>query len=508
MKFEKKFTEDHQVELIVEADAEQFKKSKGKAARAISKESKIPGFRPGKAPYDVVVRIYGEEYIEERAIDLLLNDLYPEVIKESEIKPYGPGKLDEIMEKNPPKFKLTVPLQPEVELTDYKKIKFPYKLPKIGDNEVETVIKNLQTNYATAEEIERKSKNGDLVTAKINAVLTKPEKDEDAQILKDTPHQVLLGENVDEESFPFKGFMKNLVGLAKGETKEFTHKYPKDSNYEHLKGKEVQFTVQMENVKSLTKPEVDDEFAKILGVDDVKTLKETILAQLEHEKQHEYDNEYYNDLLDKMVEKSTVKYPPLALEDEIEDVLKNFEQNLAGQNLDLDTYLKINTRKREDFIEEDIKPAAKKRLEHALIMDEISRSEKIELDQNELQQEYARSFMQMQSTPDFEKMQKQYTKQKLANVTVMQAASRLMNQKTLERIKAYANGEMDVEKKKEAKETEVKTEKGKKAEKKAEVKKEKAAEEKPTKKAKTTSKAEKEAKSEEPAEDTGEKSAD
>jgi FKBP-type peptidyl-prolyl cis-trans isomerase (trigger factor) len=203
----------------------------------------------------------------------------------------------------------------------------------------------------------------------------------------------------------------------------------------------------------------------------------------------------------------------LALEDEIKDVLKNFEQNLAGQNLDLDTYLKINTRKKEDFMEEDIKPAAKKRLEHALIMDEISRSEKIELDQDELQQEYARSFMQMQSAPDFEKMQKQYTKQKLANVTVMQAASRLMNQKTLERIKAYANGEMDAEKKEEAEKKAApadKAEKGEKSEKKAEVKKETPAKAKkePAKKAKTTPKAKKTAKADKPAEDAGEKPAE
>ena len=129
------------------------------------------------------------------------------------------------------------------------------------------------------------------------------------------------------------------------------------------------------------------------------------------------------------------------MDDEVNDVLKTFEQNLAKQNLDLDTYLKINSREKEDFIEKDIKPAARKRLEHSLVIDEISHAEKIELDQKELQQEYARSFMQMQSAPDFQKLQKQFTTRKLANVTVMQAASRLMNLKTLQRLKAYANGE-------------------------------------------------------------------
>lgn len=443
MKFEKKNLDNQQVELIVETDVDLFTKSKGQAARAISREAKIAGFRPGKAPYDVVKRLYGEEFIEERAIDIMINDLYPEIVKEAEIKPYGPGKLDEILEKNPPKFKITIPLEPSVELGDYKTIKKAYKLPETTEKDVEAVLKNLQLNYATPEDVDRKAEKGDLVFCKINAVLSKPEKDEDAQILKDTPHQVLLGEETEEEEnpFPFKGFGDNLVGLAKGEQKEFSYKYPKDSNYQQLKGKEVKFTVEITSVKKLVKPELNDDFAKKLGLDDLTTVKESIQHQLETEKKNDYENGYYDELLDKLVEKSTIKYPPLALEDEVNDVLKTFEQNLAKQNLDLDTYLKINSREKEDFIEKDIKPAARKRLEHSLVIDEISRAEKIELDQKELQQEYTRSFMQMQSAPDFQKLQKQFTTRKLANVTVMQAASRLMNLKTLQRLKAYANGE-------------------------------------------------------------------
>lgn len=441
MKFDKKNLDNQQVELVVETDAESFTKSKGQAARAISKEAKIAGFRPGKAPYDVVKRLYGEEFIEERAIDIMINDLYPQLIKEAELKPYGPGKLDEVLEKNPPKFKLTIPLEPSVKLGDYKGINMPYKLPPTTEKDVEAVLKNLQTNYATPEDVDRKSEKGDLVFCKINAVLAKPDKDQDAQILKDTPHQVILGEDDEENQFPFNGFADNLIGLAKGEQKDFTHKYPKDSNFEHLQGKEVNFSVKVDAVRKLIKPELNDEFAKKLGLDDMNTLKESIQMQLETEKKNDYENQYYDDLLDKLVDKSTIKYPPMALEDEVNDVLKSFEQNLAKQNLDLDTYLKINTREKEDFLDKDIKPAAKKRLEQSLVMDEISRVEKIELDQKELQQEYARRFMQMQSAPGFQKIQKQFTSRKLANATVMQAASRLMNMKTLERLKAYANGE-------------------------------------------------------------------
>ena len=328
-----------------------------------------------------------------------------------------------------------------MELTDYKSIKSPYNLPKIGQNEIDSVLKNLQTNYATAEEVDRKTEKGDLVSLKINAVLTKPQKDQSPEILQNTPHQVILEENSDDEQFPFKGFSDNLLGLEKNEQKEITFRYPKDSQYDHLQNEEVKFLIQIESIKKLTKPEVNDDFAKTLGVDDLNSLKESIQLQLENEKRNEYDNQYYNDLLGKIAQKSKIHYPPQALEEEIQDVLKNIEQNLAGQNLDLDTYLKINNREKEEFIEKDVKPAAQKRLEHALILDEISRTEKIKLDQEDLQREYTKSIQQIQSAPDFHKLQKQLTTRKLSNAMVMQAASRLMNQRTLEKLKAYATGE-------------------------------------------------------------------
>jgi len=441
LKFEKKTLQNHQLELIVETNLEEFNQSKIKAARTIAKESKIAGFRPGKAPFDVIKRLYGEEYIEERALDTILNELYPVLLKQAELKPYAPGKLEEIIEKKPPKFRLSIPLEPTVELTDYKSIKSPYNLPKIGQNEIDSVLKNLQTNYATAEEVDRKTEKGDLVSLKINAVLTKPQKDQSPEILQNTPHQVILEENSDDEQFPFKGFSDNLLGLEKNEQKEFTFRYPKDSQYDHLQNEEVKFLIQIESIKKLTKPEVNDDFAKTLGVDDLNSLKESIQLQLENEKRNEYDNQYYNDLLGKIAQKSKIHYPPQALEEEIQDVLKNIEQNLAGQNLDLDTYLKINNREKEEFIEKDVKPAAQKRLEHALILDEISRTEKIKLDQEDLQREYTKSIQQIQSAPDFHKLQKQLTTRKLSNAMVMQAASRLMNQRTLEKLKAYATGE-------------------------------------------------------------------
>ena len=458
MKYEKKELKDHQVELIVEVDTKQFEEHKIIAARKISKSAKIPGFRPGKAPYDVVLRLYGQELIEERAVEDLINVTYPEVIEKSGIDPYGPGKLEEIISTDPPKYRFIVPLAPVVELGEYQKIKKSYKLPKVTSDEIDHVVEDLRTNYATAQDVDREIQDGDLVTVKITATLKAPDEGQKAEILKDTPHQVIVGDHPDDEQFPYKGFMQNLIGLKKDETKTFAHKYKKDSPYQNLQGKEANFSIEVTDIKELVKPELNDEFAQMLGTDTVENIKNSIRDQLETNKRNEYENTYFDELLEAIIKKSTVKYPAEMLEKEVEDVLKNFEQNIANQNLDLDTYLKVNNLEKEKFIKDEIEPAAKKRLEQALILEQVSKQEKIELDQAELQAEYSRSFFQMRSDPSYKKLQKRLTTKGISDALVMQTANKILHNNTLARLKAIANGELEKPKEESAEKADVEKE--------------------------------------------------
>jgi len=442
LKFEQKKLPDHQIEIIADCEPEKLNQKKIIASRKISSESKIPGFRPGKAPYDVVRNIYGDDVIEERAIELLIEDIYPQIIKEAEIKPYGPGKLDEIVSKDPPKFKFIIPLEPSVELGDYKSIRQIYKSPEVSDDDTKSVFDNLQLNYATAEEVSRSAEPGDLVSVEMDAFLNKPDKDQDAQILKETPHQVIIGGKSDDDQFPFSSFSDHLLGVKPGEEVKFKYKYPKDTRFENLKGKEVNFSVKVENVKKLIKPDLDDDFAKTVGFESLESLNESIKKQIMDSKKSDYENEYFNELFDHIKKISTIAYPPQMLEDEIADVMKNFEKELALQNLDVDTYLKINNREKEEFFENEIKPAATKRLEEALIIEQISKQEKIELDRSELQKEFSKTMNQIQAAPNYKKLQKAYTVQKLSNIMAVQTANRLMNRQTMERMKAIANDEL------------------------------------------------------------------
>lgn len=444
MKFEKEILEDQQAKITVELESSLLEEYKTKATRKISSKTKIAGFRPGKAPLDVVKRLYGNEAIEEEAIELLINEIYPKLLKEAEVNPASQGKLEKIESKDPPKFTFMIPLEPEVTLGDYRSIRMDYSPEKASEADVEKVLRQLQLNYSTAVPVDREAHHGDLVDLKIDASIRNPEKGETPDVLKESPYQLILGEeNSVEKIFPFSGFEELVLGLKKDEEKEFLHNYPDDSSYEKLKGKEVQFKITVQGIRELKKPELNDEFAKNLGNDkSFADFKESIKSEINASKLHEYDHKYMDELIDKIISVSQIKYPPQVFEEEKNRVLANFEQNLASQNMDLDTYLKMNQLDKDKFLEEDISTAAKRQLEQYLVLEEIRKAEKIELEKEELQKEYSKSFSEIQANSDIQKLRRQFTVQGLANRVLLQAANRLMNRRVEERLKDIATGSL------------------------------------------------------------------
>ncbi len=129
------------------------------------------------------------------------------------------------------------------------------------------------------------------------------------------------------------------------------------------------------------------------------------------------------------------------LDDEIHSVLHTIERDLARQNMDLDTYLKVRQLERDAFIEQEVKPTAVRRLERSLLLDEVARAEKIELDNQELESTFSETLAELQSSGDFENTRKKVGANRLANAVAMEAVSRLMNRRVLERLKAIATGQ-------------------------------------------------------------------
>ncbi|MBA3072078.1 MAG: trigger factor [Anaerolineae bacterium] len=447
MKIETQVLEDHQMKVIAEFETSALEKYKHQAARKIANKSKIPGFRPGKAPYDVILRIYGEEALSDEAVELMVEDIYPQMLTEAKIEPAAPGSLQDIDKGDPLKFTFVVPLEPTVDMAGYKDIRKKYTLKPVAAKEVDEFIDRLKRNYATAEPVERAAKVGDLVYIKLDAEILNPGEDDKPELLKDSPMQVVIGEtDPNGNDFPYEGFGDNLVKLKAGGTKKVKYTYPADSRYEKLRGMDVEFSVLVESVKELKLPEFDDAFAQTVGeFESVDKLRESIHDQLESRARDEYESTWFEELIDQIVAQSVIKFPPQVVEHEMEHVVETVQEDLTRQKMELDTYLKTIKKEKDAWLEEDIKPVAKKRLERSLVMEEIAKLEKIQVKNEDLQEEVSNMIheMQMQGNVDFKKLEKQLKNERIANNMAMQAASRLINRKTLDRMKEIATGKAE-----------------------------------------------------------------
>ena len=442
MKIETTPRDDHQVKIVAEIEPEAMEKFKRQAARKISQDARIPGFRPGKAPYDVVRRMFGDKAIEQEAIEIMLDEVYPQVLKEANIEPSGAGNLDEVISTNPPKFAFTVPLMPKVTLGDYKSIKKAFEMPSVNEDQVDQVIKNLRSNFSSAEPVERPVQEGDLVSLKIKGLLANPAEGEEPEVFKESTPQMLVGENEYEvDDWPFEGFSRELVGLSAGEEKELAHTFADDYVEENLRGKTVNFSFSVQSVKAMNMPEVNDEFAQSVGdFATVEALRTTIRQNLEDNNRRDYENSYFTDLVDQIIALSEIHYPPQLLQEEVDRTLHSLEHDLEDRKLDLPTYLKTLNKEKEAYIEEDIKPVATRRLERSLVMDEVARAEAIKLNPEDFEREVSSTMQIMQSDPEVRKLRGQRA-QNFAQGLTMETANRMLNRQVMDRLKALASGE-------------------------------------------------------------------
>lgn len=443
MKIETEPRDDHQVRVVAELEPAVLDQYRQQAARKISRETKIPGFRPGKAPLAIVRRMIGDEALTQQAVELMVDAVYPEILKEADLHPSYPGALEEVIGLEPPKLAFLIPLAPEITLGDYRALRKDYELEAVTEEEIDAFVTRLQTSYSTAEAVERAAQDGDMVSLQLVGTLTQPEEGEDAEFIKQTNFQALIGDTTfQRDNWPFPGFSKELVGLSANDEKDISYVYPEDFDLEKMRGREIVFHVVVQNVKAMNKPELNDEFAKTLGnFENMDALRKIIREQQEDSKRQEYERDYFNGLVDQIIEGATIKYPPQMLAEEEETVLRSIEQNLQQQRMDLETYLKMIEMDRPAFIAKEVTPMAKSRLERSLVLDQVARDENIRLEQKELETAFNETFSELQNSADIEKMRRQVSDERLSEFLTYEAASRALNRRVMQRLKQIATGE-------------------------------------------------------------------
>lgn len=444
MKIEKELQEDRQAKLTVEYTQEAFEGFKRRAAKKIAKSTKIPGFRPGKAPYQVIVNHYGEGAILQEAIDILLDDDYAKMLDEAELEPSGPGNLESIESYDPPRFVFMVPLEPEVNLGDYREIRKAYELEEFDVKEVEQFIENMRRNAATIIPSEEAAGEGDLVYFTLSAEFLNPAEDEDASITDKTPQQVVIPTEAEEsyQEWPYSGFARTLLGVKAGEVKEFQHTYSEDHEDEEYRGKTAVFTVEVQSVKKLELPEFDEDFVKTLGnYDTPEAFKENIEARLREEHQNNYDQTYFDALLKEITEGAEINYPPQMLEHEEEHVLEDIKTRLQNQKMEFDTYLKLRETDEAAFVEKEVRPVAKERLERSLIVDTLIEQEGLKLDEKKLKATINQVLTEVFYSGNADEMQKEMGNEAFSRAISMEGVQRTMNDQLMERLKLIATGQ-------------------------------------------------------------------
>jgi trigger factor len=378
VKVTKEKTENSQAYLTVEMEPDEIEKALQHAYKVLVKKANIPGFRKGKAPRPIVESYLGKESLLQEAVNDLIPDAYDKAIQEQNLTPIDQPQI-EVSQMQPVIFKAVVPLPPNVSLGDYTKIRVEPKEAKINDEEIEHVIDHLRHQNATWEPVERPAAYGDMITIDINSNA------EGKVFVNHDGIQYVVEQGT---KFPAPGFVEQMVGMNRGDTKEFKLSLPSDYARPEFAGKEVSFKVKLNEIKQEKLPEVNDDFAKTASSEcqDLKSLRERISNDMKSREAERLKAEYEDNVIQELVNISQIEYPPVLVEREITRLINQQFQYLQMSGINIDEYIKT-IKKTPEEMRADIKPRAEKRVKQSLVLEKLGENEKLEVNEEEINAE-------------------------------------------------------------------------------------------------------------------------
>ncbi|MEZ4504004.1 MAG: trigger factor [Dehalococcoidia bacterium] len=359
------------VSLQIEVEPDRVEASLDKAARRVAQQVRIPGFRPGKAPRNVVERTVGRPALLQEALDDLLPEVYNEIIDSEELEPIDQPQFDlESME--PLVVKAQVPVRPTVELNDYQSLRAPKPDAEVTEEQLEDAMVRLRRRFATLEPVERAVEWGDTVRADVTVQVEgqgEPHVEEDAEF------------RVDEETVvSLPGFLERLVGLERGGPVEFSFALPDDFEAEELRGKEAKYTVTIHEVKQEILPELDDEFAKSLdeGFETVAEMRERVDTDVRAAAEQNVLVGYHDEIVDLLVAIAEMDYPEVLVHREVDRLIDEQSNHASHTQEGLDQWLAaIGTTEAE--LRAQLEPGADLNVRRALAIGEFVRAEGLEI---------------------------------------------------------------------------------------------------------------------------------
>jgi trigger factor len=375
---------DNKHEIIVKIEKGDWQKALNKSFEKNIKKVKIDGFRQGKAPREIYEKKFGKESLYMDAVDIVLPDAYKKAIEDNKLKPVAQPdvKINKIDDEGA-EILFTIITKPKLKIKKYKGLKVEKPSYKVTKEEIEESIESLQKKYAEIVLKEEPISSGD--TAVIDFEGFKGGKKFEGG--KGENYPLEIGSN----TF-IPGFEDQLIGLKAGEETEINLTFPEDYPSDELKGQEVTFKVKINEVKTKAIPELNDDFFKDLGKEDVHNKEElykSLEKELEEQKEFDADNKFIDNILDAVSKQVEVIIPEEMIDDEIHHMIHQYEERLAMQGLTIEQYYQMTGTSHEK-LHEQLEEEAKKVILYRLMIEEIAKLEKIEATEEEVKEELSK----------------------------------------------------------------------------------------------------------------------
>ena len=419
--------EKNMAKLTVEVPAEDVEKAIQGAYQKTKKSINIPGFRKGKAPRQLIEKMYGKEVFYSDAVDAMLPKAYSDAVEEcgEEIVSYPKIDVVQIESGKPFIFTAEVAVKPAVTLGEYKGIQVEKAPIEVTDEEIEAQVnKEREANSRTVTVEDRAVQKGDIATIDFEG------------FVDGVAFDGGKGENYDLEigSNTFiPGFEDQLAGAEIGKELDVNVTFPEEYGAKELAGKEAVFKCKVNGIKVKELPEADDEFAQeVSEFDTLDEYKADIKAKLLKDKEDEAKRVKEDAVIGKIVENATMDIPDAMVEYQTQQMLDDFGRRMQSQGLSLEQYFQFTGMTEADY-KEQMKPRALQNIQSRLVLEAVAEAEKLEATEEDLEKEYAK--MAEQYKLDVDKVKEifgEYQKEELKKDIVIQKAAELVTEAAVE----------------------------------------------------------------------------
>ena len=419
--------EKNMAKLTVEVPAEDVEKAIQGAYQKTKKSINIPGFRKGKAPRQLIEKMYGKAVFYSDAVDAMLPKAYSDAVEEcgEEIVSYPKIDVVQIESGKPFIFTAEVAVKPAVTLGEYKGIQVEKAPIEVTDEEIEAQVnKEREANSRTVTVEDRAVQKGDIATIDFEG------------FVDGVAFDGGKGENYDLEigSNTFiPGFEDQLVGAEIGNELDVNVTFPEEYGAKELAGKEAVFKCKVNGIKVKELPEADDEFAQeVSEFDTLDEYKADIKAKLLKDKEDEAKRAKEDAVIGKIVENATMDIPDAMVEYQTQQMLDDFGRRMQSQGLSREQYFQFTGMTEADY-KEQMKPRALQNIQSRLVLEAVAEAEKLEATEEDLEKEYAK--MAEQYKLDVDKVKEifgEYQKEELKKDIVIQKAAELVTEAAVE----------------------------------------------------------------------------